>query len=89
MATGLSRVHPICLITSMITDQFGQPEVLSPICDILGFLKIKIQEIPRDIFARREISHLTASARWRGLSYCTVLLPIEIRTVESQSDLLL
>ena len=71
----------------MITDQFGQPEVLSLICDILGFLKIKIQEIPRDIFARREISHLTASARWRGLSYCTVLLPIEIRTVESQSDL--
>ena len=48
---------PICLITSMITDRIGRHEVLLPInhnynkiCDILGFFKVKTQEILRVFF---------------------------------------
>ena len=43
---------PICIITSMITDQIGRHEVLLPInhnfnkiCDIIGYSLIKTQEI--------------------------------------------
>ena len=46
--------RPIYVITSMISDRIGRHEVLLPInhnyikiCDILGFLKLKTQEIPR------------------------------------------
>ena len=48
---------PICLITSMITDRIERHEVLLPInhnynkiCDILGFFKVKTQEILRVFF---------------------------------------
>ena len=44
----LAGGRPICLITTMITDQIGRHEVLLPInhnynklCDILGFSKSK------------------------------------------------
>ena len=44
-------------ITSMITDRIGRNEVLLPInhnynkiCDILGFFKVKTQEILRGFF---------------------------------------
>ena len=45
------RGHPICLITSMITDRIGPNEVLlqinhnyNKICDVLALLKIKTQK---------------------------------------------
>ena len=67
---------PICLITSMITDQIGQQEVLLPInhnyslynkiCYILGLFLIKTQEIP-SVFLLNVVvkkSHLSTCMRW-------------------------
>ena len=60
----------------MIIDQTGQHEVLllinhtyNKICDILGFFKIKTQEILRVFLSARE--------RWRVLSHYTVLLVLK------------
>ena len=55
-----SSGSPICLITSMITDQIGRQKVLLPInhnynniCDSLGFLTLKHKKfkIPRVFLA--------------------------------------
>ena len=68
---------PICLITSMITDQIGQQEVLLPvnhnytkICYILGLFLIKTQEIRRVFFLNVAVkkSHLNTCMRWCVLS---------------------
>ena len=92
---------PNCFVTSMITDQTGQHNVLLPInhnydkiCDSLGYFKLKTPEIPSS-----EKIHLNANLQcsvWCILSnyshdvYCTIslsCLSAEIRTVERQSDL--
>ena len=90
-----SSGSPICLITSMITDQIGRQKVLLPInhnynniCDsLIRLFKIKTQEIKN--------SESFVSVRWRVLSNYlgmthTVQLHMtgaEIRRADSQSDL--
>ena len=72
----------------MIIDQTGQHEVLllinhtyNKICDILGFFKIKTQEILR-VFSQQlkkgpPKKPLSAGERWRVLSHYTVLLVLK------------
>ena len=108
MVAGLSGVQfglgsPICLITSMITDQTGWHKVLlsinhnfNTICNIIGyFFKSKHKKLEILVYKQWKKSHL-ACTWWHVLSNyldmtCTVLLncPIkaEIRAVDSQSDL--
>ena len=69
---------PICLITSMITDRIGRPEVLLPInnnfnkiCDIIGYLLNQNSRNSKFCFAssERKKSHLSAR-----VMVCTVQL---------------
>ena len=94
---------PICLITSMITDQIGLHSVLLPIsrnfnkiCNIIGYFLNQNTRNSKFCFASSEKKAIEARARLRVLSNYlgmmhTVLLncPIkaEIRAVDSQSDL--
>ena len=81
-----------------ITDRIGRDKVLIPInhnyskiCDILGFFKLKTQEIARAfLLVMKKKSHLSAcgmaiQSNYRHDTYC--LISTEIRTVGSQLDL--
>ena len=72
----LAGGRPICLITSIITDQIGRHEVLLPInqhynkkCDILGFSKSKHQK-----FCSHGIEKKKSFKHARDGVYCPITL---------------
>ena len=74
--------NPICLITSMITDQIGRHKVLLPInlnfnkiCDTQGsFFKIKTQDIPRYFLLAVKKSHFSTRVMARTAQLLTHVL---------------
>ena len=81
----------------MITDRIGQHEVLFPInhnynkiCDILGFFKIKTQEIPSFFASSRRVLSNYLGMKRTVLSHCPISADIKGQlngTVDSQTDL--